>query len=178
MKLLQAHEAGRRTENARRGKQYRTSARTRRAYCPLRQARQRVPNCRSGSGRHWTGRQLLPGQHARGIGGDRVHLRWEKSTFTGQASPFRLSLCAESFRNIFDCMLTCAWALIRLTSAVQCGIIILEEISHRGNATQAKAAESIGTITPYVCVSVNGGDKVVNKTFNSMTVGVGWRRMI
>jgi hypothetical protein len=38
------------------GKQYRTSARTRRAYCPLRQARQRVLNCRSGSRRHWTGK--------------------------------------------------------------------------------------------------------------------------
>jgi hypothetical protein len=46
-------------------------------------------------------------------------------------------------------------ALIRLTSAVQCGIIFLEEISHRGNATQAKVVESIGTITPYVRVSVN-----------------------
>jgi hypothetical protein len=65
-----------------------------------------------------------------------------------------------------------------LTSAVQCGIIFLEEISHRGNATQAKVVESIGTITPYVRVSVNGGDEVVNKTFISMTVGVGWRRMI
>jgi hypothetical protein len=75
-------------------------------------------------------------------------------------------------------MLTCAWALIRLTSAVQCGIIILEEIIQGGKATQPKVGESIGTITPYVRVSVNGGDKVVNETFVSMMVGVGWRRMI
>lgn len=91
---------------------------------------------------------------------------------------FQLSLCAEYFRNIFDRMLTCALALIRLTSVVQCGIILLEEISHRESATQAKVAESVGTNTPYVSRSVNGGDEVVNETFISMKVGVGWRRMI
>lgn len=91
---------------------------------------------------------------------------------------FQLSLCAEYFRNIFDRMLTCALALIRLTSVVQCGIIILEEIRHRESATQAKVAESVGTNTPYVSRSVNGGDKVVNEAFISMMVDVGWRRMI
>ena len=75
-------------------------------------------------------------------------------------------------------MLTHVLVLIRLTSFVQCGILTLEGISQRGNTTQAKVAEKAGTTTPYASHRVNGGDKVVNETFISMKIGVGWRRMI
>ena len=70
-------------------------------------------------------------------------------------------------------MLTHVLALIRLTSVVQCGIIFVEEISPRGNATQAKVAEIAGATASCVNRSVNGGDKVVNGIFISMIVGVG-----
>ena len=36
------------------------------------------------------------------------------------------------------------------------------------NTTQAKVAEIVGTTPSYVSRIVNGGDKVVNKTFVSM----------
>ena len=37
-----------------------------------------------------------------------------------------------------------------------------------GNTTQAKVAEIVGTTPSYVSRIVNGGDKVVNKTFVSI----------
>ena len=42
------------------------------------------------------------------------------------------------------------------------------------NTTQAKIAETIGTTAPYVSRIVNGGDKVVNKTFVSMMEALGY----
>ena len=69
-------------------------------------------------------------------------------------------------------MLTHALALIRLTSVVQCVIISVEESGKRGNTTQAKVAEIVDTTPSYVSRCLNGKDKVVNKTFISMMVGV------
>ena len=41
-----------------------------------------------------------------------------------------------------------------------------------GNSTQAKVAEIVDTTPSYVSRCLNGKDKVVNKTFISMMVGV------
>lgn len=41
-----------------------------------------------------------------------------------------------------------------------------------GNSTQAKVAEIVDTTPSYVSRCLNGEDKVVNKTFISMMVGV------
>lgn len=43
-----------------------------------------------------------------------------------------------------------------------------------GNTTQAKVAEIVGTTPSYVSRIVNGGDKVVNKTFVSMMEALGY----
>ncbi len=43
-----------------------------------------------------------------------------------------------------------------------------------GNTTQAKVAEMVGTTPSYVSRIVNGGDKVVNKTFVSMMEALGY----
>lgn len=43
-----------------------------------------------------------------------------------------------------------------------------------GNTTQAKVAEMVGTTASYVSRIVNGGDKVVNKTFVSMMEALGY----
>ena len=43
-----------------------------------------------------------------------------------------------------------------------------------GNTTQAKVAELVGTTPSYVSRIVNGGDKVVNKTFVSMMEALGY----
>ena len=42
------------------------------------------------------------------------------------------------------------------------------------NTTQAKVAELVGTTPSYVSRIVNGGDKVVNKTFVSMMEALGY----
>lgn len=42
------------------------------------------------------------------------------------------------------------------------------------NTTQAKVAEIVGTTPSYVSRIVNGGDKVVNKTFVSMMETLGY----
>lgn len=42
------------------------------------------------------------------------------------------------------------------------------------NTTQAKVAEIVGTSPSYVSRIVNGGDKVVNKTFVSMMETLGY----
>lgn len=42
------------------------------------------------------------------------------------------------------------------------------------NTTQAKVAEIVGTTPSYVSRIVNGGDKVVNKTFVSMMEALGY----
>lgn len=42
------------------------------------------------------------------------------------------------------------------------------------NITQAKVAELVGTTPSYVSRIVNGGDKVVNKTFVSMMEALGY----
>ena len=42
------------------------------------------------------------------------------------------------------------------------------------NTTQAKVAEIVGTTPSYVSRIVNGGDKVVNKTFISMMEALGY----
>lgn len=43
-----------------------------------------------------------------------------------------------------------------------------------GNTTQANVAEMVGTTASYVSRIVNGGDKVVNKTFVSMMEALGY----
>ena len=43
-----------------------------------------------------------------------------------------------------------------------------------GNTTQAKIAEIVGTTPSYVSRIVNGGDKVLNKTFVSMMEALGY----
>lgn len=43
-----------------------------------------------------------------------------------------------------------------------------------GNMTQVKVAELVGTTPSYVSRIVNGGDKVVNKTFVSMMEALGY----
>lgn len=42
------------------------------------------------------------------------------------------------------------------------------------NTTQAKVAEIVGTTPSYVSRIVNGGDKVVNKTFISIMEALGY----
>ena len=42
------------------------------------------------------------------------------------------------------------------------------------NTTQAKVAESVGTTPSYVIRIVNGGDKVVNKTYISIMEALGY----
>lgn len=42
------------------------------------------------------------------------------------------------------------------------------------NTTQAKIAETIGTTAPYVSRIVNGGDKVLNRTFIKMMEALGY----
>ena len=43
-----------------------------------------------------------------------------------------------------------------------------------GNTTQAKVAEEVGTSASYVSRVINGGDKVVNKTFVSIMEALGY----
>lgn len=43
-----------------------------------------------------------------------------------------------------------------------------------GNTTQAKVAKIVGTTPSYVSRIVNGGDKVVNKTFVLMMEALGY----
>lgn len=43
-----------------------------------------------------------------------------------------------------------------------------------GDTTQAKVAEIVGTTSSYVSRIVNGGDKVVNKTFISIMEALGY----
>ena len=43
-----------------------------------------------------------------------------------------------------------------------------------GNTTQAKVAEEVGTLASYVSRVINGGDKVVNKTFVSIMEALGY----
>ena len=42
------------------------------------------------------------------------------------------------------------------------------------NTTQARVAEIVGTTPSYISRIVNGGDKVVNKTFISMMEALGY----